>query len=406
MANTNPQNSFLGYYKPFTITSSTTPPTLSGKFNTVLLTSTSTTSSEFNGINNSSTVTDIPVALIKNVWGIKSPNSNDQLLIMTDDSKYISMFSYIIMITMYLFESEKMIEGSISSIAMTNSIYYSLYFMLQYGQAPSGIKFVNIMQLLSPRFTVLTNNKYQPDTPAPTILDLIDSPPGSEQAKAYETLSKLKSSILTPKYFAFLYSTVCLEIGNNGPNALSYKNMLDPTNKTNFIKSDWIYASNYFNTIYILLNQNQPSNFCVDILNPTNAPTNTPTDTPTGTPFTSNDSTVTECKNNTTLGSLITISGKSYGNSPIFVPTPPVIIVKSSPTPTATPATTPAKTSNYWSMSTGILAIILFITLLIIGFVLFRMITPKKIKSNSNSHNNDEFSTDNPMSKGGYFYFD
>jgi hypothetical protein len=57
-------------------------------------------------------------------------------------------------------------------------------------------------------------------------------------------------------------------------------------------------------------------------------------------------------------------------------------------------------------MSTGILAIILFITLLIIGFVLFRMITPKKIKSNSNSHNNDEFSTDNPMSKGGYFYFD
>ena len=77
----------------------------------------------------------------------------------------------------------------------------------------------------------------------------------------------------------------------------------------------------------------------------------------------------------------------------------------SKSTPSSTPSQTPTATPNYWTTSTGILAIILCIVLLVIGFFLFRMITPKKT-SNSNSYDNDKFSTDNPMSKGGYFYFD
>ena len=69
--------------------------------------------------------------------------------------------------------------------------------------------------------------------------------------------------------------------------------------------------------------------------------------------------------------------------------------------PKSTPTSTPTSTasSNFW-ITTGILAIILCIVLLIIGFVLIRMMIPKKTTS-SNSY------IDNPMhSKGGYFYSD
>jgi len=72
-----------------------------------------------------------------------------------------------------------------------------------------------------------------------------------------------------------------------------------------------------------------------------------------------------------------------------------------APTLTQTSTPTSAPTPNFWTTTNGILAIILCIVLLIIGFVLIRMMIPKKTKSSTNSY------IDNPMySKGGYFYFD
>jgi hypothetical protein len=80
----------------------------------------------------------------------------------------------------------------------------------------------------------------------------------------------------------------------------------------------------------------------------------------------------------------------------------PSSLVKSSVSSSAsssTDAPTSAPTPNFWTTTNGILAIILCIVLLIIGFVLIRMMIPKKTTS-SNSY------IDNPMySKGGYFFF-
>ena len=82
----------------------------------------------------------------------------------------------------------------------------------------------------------------------------------------------------------------------------------------------------------------------------------------------------------------------------------PSSLIKSSVSSSASSSTdtpTSAPTSNFWTTTTGILAIILCIVLLIIGFVLIRMMIPKKTKSSTNSY------IDNPMhSKGGYFYLD
>jgi hypothetical protein len=362
-------SSFLGYFNPYSITSGK----ITGTWNTILPNSTSTTSNQFKGDLGSLELPGLP--LIENVWGIKSPNKNDQILVMTNDNKYIFTMSYIMLITIYLFEFENMVSADSkpspkASLGYTNSAYYCINVILQYGFAPSGTNFINIMQMLAPQYTQFTNAQYilGPGSPITFLLD--DSP-----ADAYAILSKLTPT--SPVYKALLYSKVCLEIADNGPNANSYLDLLDPTKTIrSLIKSeDWKYTSNYFNTIYTLKNQKQPSNFCVDNIYPSDS-----FDTA------GIQSLPTNCKTNPVSASLITINGKSYGNGPINAPTS---------TPTSAP------TPNFWTTTNGILAIILCIVLLIIGFVLIRMMIPKKTKSSTNSY------IDNPMySKGGYFYLD
>jgi hypothetical protein len=364
-------SSFLGYFNPYSIKSGT----ITGTWNTILPNLTSTTSNQFKGDLGSLELPPTGLPLIENVWGITSPNKNDQIFVMTNDSKYIFTMSYIMLITLYLFELENIMSADSkpnpkASIGYTNGVYYSINVILQYGFAPSGSNFINIMQMLAPQYTQFTNMQYINQSGSPITFLLDDAP-----ADAYAILSKLTPN--TPIYNALLYSKVCLEIANNGSNANLYLDLLDPTKTIrSLIKpEDWKYTSNYFNTIYTLKNQKQPSNFCIDNIYPSDS-----FDTA------SIQSLPTNCKTNPVSASLITINGKSYGNGPINAPK-------------STPTSTPTASSSFWT-TTGILAIILCIVLLIIGFVLIWMMIPKKSKS-SNSY------IDNSMySKGGYFYSD
>ena len=72
----------LGYISGYTLNSEGM---LSGSLNTL------------DDSNKSSTISlpSVPGMAIENVWGITSPNKNEQLLVMTNDSKYIYTSSYL-----------------------------------------------------------------------------------------------------------------------------------------------------------------------------------------------------------------------------------------------------------------------------------------------------------------------
>lgn len=251
--------------------------------------------------------TNIPLNLnvvFENVWGIKSPNKNDQFLVMTEDSAYISVFSYIFTSTRQIF------TAYLGESANTNvtPIYIGLYFILVYGfygnSEKTSKQFISILQLLEPSTVLVTNNKAT--VSARPNINLVPLSPTSSPSYASEisTFNQLGSSQLLDKLIkdSYLNYIVCSDLATNDSKSPYYA-VLDPASliivNNNIKSSDWTYAANYFYTIYSFA-ADQHSNFCVT--NTTPIPddataTNTPTD----------------CRVNKSASSLINTPSGPYG---------------------------------------------------------------------------------------------
>jgi hypothetical protein len=70
----------------------------------------------------------------------------------------------------------------------------------------------------------------------------------------------------------------------------------------------------------------------------------------------------------------------------------------SIPSQTSTPTSTPSSFNRFILIPLGLCVFV------IIGIII--VVYSGVFKNKDSTNNNDEFSTDNPMSKGGYFYFD
>jgi len=195
-----------------------------------------------------------PTAGINNVWGITSPNTNDQILIMTNDSQYITggLLGTI---------TTNILKGSVTSISslILTSFYISLYFILTYGFR-SGIIFNFILTLLIPGINIQSTILIP--RPSPPITTLTTTDPN------YATWNNISSYNANIKQVYACYA-ICADIAKNGSNSSYYKT-LDPNNTIfnlyNVKSDDWLYISNYFNTIYTFYST-IPSTFCVNFTN-------------------------------------------------------------------------------------------------------------------------------------------
>ena len=64
-------------------------------------------------------------SLFNNVWGITSPNTNNQILVMTSDSKYIIRQSYLITLI------RAFSQYNSSDLSTNQNLYIALYFILK-----------------------------------------------------------------------------------------------------------------------------------------------------------------------------------------------------------------------------------------------------------------------------------
>jgi hypothetical protein len=230
----------------------------------------------FNGINNSldstGKNTNIPVNtsvfLVKNVWGISSPNQNDQILVMTNDGEYISGNSYLLLAIGKIYKDY---FGPLTNGLEQSMTYISLYFILVFGfygnSAKTSKQFVAILQMLIPS-TALVTNQYANVAPRPIInLDPLSPSSTPSYVSQITTLNKLGSSELLDRLMRdlYLYYIVCTDLAANGSKSSYYK-VLDPNqtiiSENNIQSSDWTYAANYLYTIYTLA-PNSQSNFCM-----------------------------------------------------------------------------------------------------------------------------------------------
>jgi hypothetical protein len=230
----------------------------------------------FSGINNSldstGKNTNVPVNtsvfLFKNVWGISSPNQNDQILVMTNDSEYISANSYLTLATGRIYTDY---FGILTNGFSQSITYISLYFILVFGlygnSAKTSKQFVAILQMLIPS-TALVTNQYANVAQRPIInLDPLSPSSTPSYVSQITTLNKLGSSELLDRLIRdlYLYYIVCTDLATNGSKS-SYYNILDPNqtiiSENNIQSSDWTYAANYLYTIYTLA-PNLQSNFCI-----------------------------------------------------------------------------------------------------------------------------------------------
>jgi len=205
-----------------------------------------------NTFNNQANNTTTPVSgsVIKNVWGIVSPNNNDQILIMTSDSQYIflnntnnNIYSLIIFMSMAFFNFNILSDippNTPPSIHNLNHIYVSLYFIMKYGFNVGGGYFNFILTpVLSKKVTSLST-----------------SDPN------YIASNQISNPILKN---LFIFYTVYTDIAKNGSNSSYYKLLNNnPLSLASFKSSDFQYAADYFNTLYSLYNK-VPSNFCLNI---------------------------------------------------------------------------------------------------------------------------------------------
>ena len=250
----------LGYISGYTLNSEGM---LSGSLNTL------------DDSNKSSTISlpSVPGMAIENVWGITSPNKNEQLLVMTNDSKNIYTSSYLFGLIFIIFanyiptEKDKSSQYTIQSIA-----YIGLYFILTYNFG-STIPFIKIMEMILPFTKMLTDKEptIHPLSPIQTLSSTA-SPTNTPSytpsyIDEYNTWDKLGSSQPIDKLIkdSYLFYTVCSDIAVNGKQS-QYYNKLDPDNNiitaNKILPSDWTYAANFFNTIYTFGN-NKQLDFCM-----------------------------------------------------------------------------------------------------------------------------------------------
>ena len=266
----------------------------------------------FSGINNSldstGKNTNIPVDssifLFKNVWGITSPNQNDQILVLTDDSAYISVNSYLPLATNKIYSDY---FGILTNGLSQSMMYISLYFILVFGfygnSAKTSKQFVTILKMFIPS-TELAINEKASITPRPIFnLDSLSPTSTPSYVSQITTLNKLGSSELLDRLIrdSYLYYIVCTDLATNGSKS-SYYNVLDPKqtiiSENNIQSTDWTYAANYFYTIYTLA-PNLRKDFCITL-----APT---------TSDVKRDDSPFNCSSNKSASSLINTPSGPYG---------------------------------------------------------------------------------------------
>jgi hypothetical protein len=218
-----------------------------------------TTSIQFDNVN-----------LIKNDWCFISPNNIDQILVMTNDSKYIyvpsipfmisqnstTLYKSLINICINLYQirltdnnnNVNAIDATISVPISNNlpkslknaaqlAMYMYLYFFINNGIG----SYIATNQISS----MFKNQTFTLDQNDPN----------------YNTWNKLPSDTnlsITNKQIFLMYA-ICMNYKN-------YRNILDysGTLSTNLIDSNWQYVGNFFKTIYDLYSFDA-SNFCINL---------------------------------------------------------------------------------------------------------------------------------------------
>lgn len=210
-----------------------------------------------NTLNN--TKINISGSVIKNVWNIVSPNTIDQILIMTKDSKYLFLndsknitFSFIIFQSILFLNfnllSDKLptSQSNIYNKNILNSLYASLYFITKYKFKISGYNFIRIISGL---IRSVENKEI-------TSLSTLDP--------NYSKWNQISDPILKN---LFMFYAIFIDRATNNSNSLYYKLLLniDPTFQyINVPLTDFQYTANYFHTLYLLYNK-VPSDFCVNV---------------------------------------------------------------------------------------------------------------------------------------------
>jgi hypothetical protein len=243
-------------------------------------------------------------SLFNNVWGITSPNINNQILVMTSDSKYIVRQSYLITLI------RAFSQYNSSDLSTNQNLYIALYFILTYGFSPSD-PFIAITQMISP-FTKFVTDRLT-GQPLPNPISSLSSTASPTLTPSYtpsykdeySTWDKLGSSQPIDKFVkdSYLFYTVCNDIAVNGKLSQYYSKFDDTIITANNIKSsDWKYAANFFYTLY-KFGSNQQETFCV-------TPTYPAPDTDKSTASKSFD-----CRINTSASSSINTPSGSYGQN-------------------------------------------------------------------------------------------
>jgi hypothetical protein len=210
---------------------------------------------------------------IENVWGITSPNKNDQLLVMTNDSKYIYISSYLFGLIAIIFanylppEKDKLPQYTTQSI-----VYIGLYFILTYNFG-STIPFIKIIEMILPFTNALTDKSKEPVIYPQAPIQTLSSTASPTNTPSYtpsyndeyNTWDKLGSSQPMDKLIkdSYLFYTVCSDIAVNGKLSQYYSKFDDTIITANkILPTDWTYAANFFYTIYTFGN-NKQLNFCI-----------------------------------------------------------------------------------------------------------------------------------------------
>jgi hypothetical protein len=208
---------------------------------------------------------DSPI-IFQNVWGITSPNQNDQILVMTSDSKYISIESYLIALIIAIFNNTR---NNTDLTYIQTCIYIALYIILTYGFSPSN-PFIAIIEMIYPPTKNIRTGEVDMSPPPINSLSNTASTTSTPSYTSsyndnYSTWNKLGSSTPMDKLVkdSYLFYVVCTDIAVNGKLSQYYSKFNDTIITTNDIKSsDWKYAANFFYTLYKLA-ANQQETFCI-----------------------------------------------------------------------------------------------------------------------------------------------
>ena len=215
-----------------------------------------------------------PGMVIENVWGITSPNKNEQLLVMTNDSKYIYTSSYLFGLIITILLTYVPAKDNAFSFSYQTVIYIGLYFILTYNFG-STVPFIKIMEMILPFTAALTNKSKDPVIYAKNPIETLSSTASPTNTPSYtpsyndeyNTWDKLGSSQPMDKLIkdSYLFYTVCSDIAVNGKLS-QYYTKLDPNDTiitaNKILPNDWTYAANFFYTIYTFGN-NKQLNFCI-----------------------------------------------------------------------------------------------------------------------------------------------